>query len=216
MLNNVILKSNTVFSHYYISPNLNTLTDQETAMTYVVFFAIILLITLLASYLLIESNRKKTLEAKKKRFNERVLNTHIRLKTKLSELAEAGVINNKHLARIQLVVTNFFVVQPYTDENLQKLEDLSALLITTLNEEITKTYTRNSTQQLTVNIQYFIAQLPAQGILFNKTFYYDILPSLIVDITTQEITQDIEIQDDNKQAMAAQNDEQIINDTHVA
>lgn len=185
-------------------------------MTYVVFFAIILLITLLASYLLIESNRKKTLEAKKKRFNERVLNTHIRLKTKLSELAEAGVINNKHLARIQLVVTNFFVVQPYTDENLQKLEDLSALLITTLNEEITKTYTRNSTQQLTVNIQYFIAQLPAQGILFNKTFYYDILPSLIVDITTQEITQDIEIQDDNKQAMAAQNDEQIINDTHVA
>lgn len=216
MLNNVILKSNTVFSHCYISPNLNTLTDQETAMTYVVFFAIMLLITLLASYLVIESNRKKTLETKKRLFNERVLNAHLRLKTKLSELVDAGVINNKYLARIQLVVTNFFVVQPYTDENLQRLEDLSALLITTLNEEITKTYIRNSTQELSINIQYFIAQLPAQGILFNKTFYHDILPSLIVNIKTQEITQHIEIKDDHGQVLEAQNDGQITNDIHVA
>ena len=41
-------------------------------MTYVVFFALLLLITLLATYLKIESNRRKAIEAQKKQFNERV------------------------------------------------------------------------------------------------------------------------------------------------
>ncbi|MEI8603834.1 hypothetical protein [Pseudoalteromonas sp. B160] len=34
-------------------------------MTYVVFFALLLLITLLGSYLMIENNRRKALEAQK-------------------------------------------------------------------------------------------------------------------------------------------------------
>ena len=94
-------------------------------MTYVVFFALLLLITLLASYLKIESNRKKAIEAKKKLFNERVSHVNARLKTKLNELLDAKVIRPKYIPRIQAILSNFFVVQPHTDENLQQLEDIA-------------------------------------------------------------------------------------------
>ncbi|EWS97476.1 hypothetical protein BG00_13535 [Pseudoalteromonas sp. SCSIO_11900] len=161
-------------------------------MNYVVFLALLLLITLLGSYLLIESNRKKTIEAKKKLFNERVASTQSRLKIKLNELLDAKVISAKHLPRIQAVVSNFFVVQPHTDENLNKLESLCDLLINILNEELIKTYKNNNSQAFSDTTQYFIAELPAQGILYNKNFYQEVLPTLILKLKTEEIAQPID------------------------
>jgi uncharacterized membrane protein YqjE len=41
-------------------------------MSYIVFLALLLLITLLGCYWMVESNRRKAIEAEKKRFNQRV------------------------------------------------------------------------------------------------------------------------------------------------
>ena len=76
-------------------------------MTYVVFFALLLLITLLYSYLKIESNRKKAIEARKKLFNERVSHVNSRLKAKLNDLLDAKIIRPKYVPRIQAIVNNF-------------------------------------------------------------------------------------------------------------
>lgn len=158
-------------------------------MTYIVFFALLLLITLLASYLIVENNRKKAIEAKKKLFNARVSQVNTRLKLKLNELLDAKLIRPKYLPRIQAIVSNFFVVQAHTDENLNQLESTADLLINILSNELIKTYQSNVSQNLVDNIQYFVAELPLQGILYNKTFYQTILPALIVNIKTEDIEQ---------------------------
>ncbi|WP_213608489.1 hypothetical protein [Pseudoalteromonas sp.] len=171
-------------------------------MNYVVFLALLLLITLLASYLLIESNRKKTIEAKKKLFNERLVNTQSRLKLKLSELLDAKIINPKYIPRIQAVVSNFFVVQPHTDENLNKLEALCNSLINILNEELIKTYQNNNAQAFADTTDYFISQLPAQGILYNKYFYQEVLPSLILKLKTDDTIQPIDNSEVNNEIIS--------------
>ena len=153
-------------------------------MTYVVIFALLLLITLLGAYIRVENNRKKALETKKKQFNERVAQVSTRLKAKLNSLLEAKIIRPKYVAQIQAIVTNFFVVQPHTDENLQHLEDISDSLVSTLSIEFQKALQSENAQALQDNIQYFVSELPQQGILYNKAFYHEIFPSLMVQIKT--------------------------------
>ncbi|WP_286889324.1 hypothetical protein [Pseudoalteromonas sp. ESRF-bin5] len=161
-------------------------------MTYVVFFALLLLITLLATYLKIESNRRKAIEAQKKQFNERVSQVGARLKSKLNELVEAKILRPKYSPRIQAIVSNFFVVQKHTDENLQTLEDVSDLLINTLSNELTKANQTGNGQSLEENIQYFVSELPQQGISYNKTFYSEALPNLIELIKTNDLLQPLD------------------------
>jgi hypothetical protein len=158
-------------------------------MTYVVFFALLLLITLLGSYIIIERNRRRAIETKKKLFNQRVSHVNSRLKLKLNELLDAKVIRPKYIPRIQAILSNFFVVQAHTDENLQKLEDTAYLLTNTLSNELNKTYQSNFIQSLADNIQYFVAELPQQGISYNKNFYQNTLPPLILSIKTEDTAQ---------------------------
>jgi len=154
-------------------------------MTYVVIFALLLLITLLGAYIKVENNRKKALEAKKKLFNDRVAHVNNRLKSKLNNLLEAKVIRPKYVGQIQAIVSNFFVVQPHTEDNLQHLEDLNENLVSTLYSELQKALQSDNIQPLQDSIQYFVSELPQQGILYNKAFYHEILPSLIVQIKTE-------------------------------
>ena len=185
-------------------------------MTYVVFLALLLSITLLGSYLLIESNRKKTIEAKKKLFNERVASTQSRLKIKLNELLDAKVISAKHLPRIQAVVSNFFVVQPHTDENLVKLESLCDQLINILTEELIKTYKNNNSQAFADSTQYFIAELPAQGILYNKNFYQEVLPTLILKLKTEDIIQPVDNIDLNDELLPIDVEKKTLTESSIA
>ena len=185
-------------------------------MTYVVFFALLLLITLLATYLKVESNRKKAIEARKKLFNERVSHVNTRLKTKLNELLDAKIIRPKYIPRIQAIVNNFFVVQPHTDENLQQLEDIADLLINTLSNELIKTNQTNIIQPLIDNIQYFVSELPQQGILYNKSFYINVLPPLIALIITEDTVQLTDIVDDKIDASSQTTDTQFTQDVSVA
>ena len=92
------------------------------------------------------------------------------------------------------------MVQPHTDENLNKLESLCDLLINILNEELIKTYKNNNSQAFSDTTQYFIAELPAQGILYNKNFYQEVLPTLILKLKTEDIAQpvdSIDLNDEN-------------------
>lgn len=161
-------------------------------MTYVVVLALLLLITLLGSYLLIENNRKKTLKENKRLFNERVASSQKRLKTKLNELHEAKAINIKHLQRIQAIANNYFVVQAHTEENLTNLEALCDQLIHILTEELSKTYRSNDSQAFNDSTKQFVDELPAQGILFNKSFYQQTLPTLLLKLKTEEINQAVD------------------------
>ncbi|NMF46633.1 hypothetical protein HHL01_00335 [Pseudoalteromonas arctica] len=185
-------------------------------MTYVVFFALLLLITLLATYLKVESNRKKAIEARKKLFNERVSHVNTRLKTKLNELLDAKIIRPKYIPRIQAIVNNFFVVQPHTDENLQQLEDIADLLINTLSNELIKTNQTNIIQPLIDNIQYFVSELPQQGILYNKSFYINVLPPLIALIITEDTVQLTDIVDDKIDTSSQTTDTQFTQDVSIA
>ncbi|WP_024610340.1 hypothetical protein [Pseudoalteromonas sp. TB64] len=185
-------------------------------MTYVVFFALLLLITLLASYLKVESNRKKAIEAKKKLFNERVSHASTRVKLKLNELLDAKIIRPKYNARIQAIISNFFVVQPHTDENLQQLEDTADLLVNTLSNELMKTYQTNSNQSLIENIQYFVSELPQQGILYNKVFYRDALPHLIENIKTTDMVQPTDNIDDQNEPSQNPINTQFIEEANIA
>ena len=87
-------------------------------------------------------------------------------------------------------------MQSHTDENLQQLEDTADLLINTLSNELIKTNQTNIIQPLIDNIQYFVSELPQQGILYNKSFYLNTLPPLIGLLKTEDIIQATDIVDD--------------------
>ncbi|WP_405601014.1 MULTISPECIES: hypothetical protein [unclassified Pseudoalteromonas] len=181
-------------------------------MTYVVFFTFLLLITLLGSYLVVEKNRRIAIEAKKKLFNDRVSKTSLRLKLKLNDLLEAKVIRPKYVPKIQAIVNNFFVVQGHTDENLQKLESITDLLINILSHELSKTYETSSSSTFADNIQYFVSELPPQGILYNKVFYTETLPSLIILLRTAELAEPSE----NNMPQQISNEEQSAQEANAA
>jgi hypothetical protein len=176
-------------------------------MAYAVFFALLLLITLLASYIKIESNRKKVIEAKRKLFHERATHVNLCLKAKLNELLDAKLIRPKYISRIQAIVNNFFVVQTYTEENLQRLEDTTRLLINTLSNELIKTNQTSFIQPLIDNMERFVAELPQQGIHYNREFYINTLPMLIALLESKSYTQPFDIDKNNK------NNLHIISDT---
>lgn len=159
-------------------------------MTLVVFFALLLLITLLGTYLIIENNRRKALEAKKKVFNQRVSEVSKQLKIKLNEFIDAKIIRPKYSSRLQLITSNFFVVQPHTDENLLYLETINDSFINTVSSELAKTYVTGERDELAQRLDFFVAELPQGGIAFNKVFYHEILPSLISMLKSAELSSD--------------------------
>ncbi|MCQ8877548.1 hypothetical protein NQT69_05855 [Pseudoalteromonas shioyasakiensis] len=157
-------------------------------MTYVVFLALLLLITLLGTYLVIENNRRKAREAEKRLFNNRVIEVTNNLKAKLNEFCEAKIIKPKYIVRIQVIASNFFVVQPHTDENLLYLERIVDSFINTVNSELAKTYVTGERGKLAEQLSLFVAELPYGGIEYNRTFYYEILPSLIKTLESAELS----------------------------
>jgi hypothetical protein len=171
---------------------------------YVVFFAIVLLITLLAVYLVLENNRKKAIEAEKKQFNERLNDTTNAFKRKVSELVDMKALRPKHAPKVNSIVSNFFVVQAHNEENLSLLEAISNKFITVMNAEINKCLTTRNVDLLAEQLMFFISELPSSGIAFNKKFYKEILPALIVLVNTPEPI----IEDDEEDSLELANNEQ--------
>ncbi|MBQ4833234.1 hypothetical protein J8L70_08275 [Pseudoalteromonas sp. MMG010] len=148
-------------------------------MGYIVFFSLLLLITLLRSYLAIEKNRRIADKIKKQQYNERIDQVKSRLKRKLIILQSNISIKANHLASFNSIVGNFYVVQPHTDEKLEQLEDIVELLISTLNHSIRVLEHTENKQILCDKVEQFVEQLPNQGRLFNHCFYTTVLPTLI-------------------------------------
>ncbi|WP_033017592.1 hypothetical protein, partial [Pseudoalteromonas sp. BSi20652] len=147
---------------------------------------------------------------------ERVSHANNRVKLKLNELLDAKIIRPKYNPRIQAVVSNFFVVQPHTDENLQRLEDAVDSLVNTLSSELIKTNQTDLIQPLIDNIEYFVSELPQQGILYNKSFYTNTLPPLIALLKTENSSQPTDTIDDQIKIPATPSDSQLNQDISIA
>lgn len=184
-------------------------------MGYTVFFALLLLATLLATYMKIESNRKKIIKAKRKLFHERATYVKLSLKAKLNELLDAKLIRPKYISRIQAIVNNFFVVQSYTEENLQRLEDITRLLINTLSNELIKINQTSFIQPLIDNVERFVEELPQQGIHYNREFYINTLPMLITLLESDIQTQPVDIDENNKKNLHIISDTTLNHDASV-
>ncbi|MCF2847187.1 hypothetical protein NH514_02015 [Pseudoalteromonas sp. ACER1] len=170
-------------------------------MSYIVFLALLLLITLLGCYWVVESNRRKAIEAEKKRFNQRVKEINNDFKNKLIDFSEGKIIRPKNISRLNMITSNYFVVQAHNEENLTYLEFISDLLINTIIMEASKAQSPEEIDQLADRLQYFMAELPNNGIEYNKAFYQEALPSLIEVIKYQPPT---DLQDDQPLAQSTQ------------
>ncbi|KAF7774018.1 hypothetical protein PCIT_a0393 [Pseudoalteromonas citrea] len=155
-------------------------------MSYIVFFTLVLLITLLGVYVVIENNRKKAREAEKKMFNDRLKKITSQFKSKTSEFVEAKALRPKYSPKVNAIVGNFFVVQAHTEENLDQLERIAEQFIYCVISELNKCRENGNLDLLSDQLQYFVAELPTSGISYNKEFYQEILPALIVMIKTPE------------------------------
>lgn len=153
-------------------------------MSYIVFSTLVLLITLLGVYVVIENNRKKAREAEKKRFNDRLKAITTQFKAKTTEFVDAKALRPKYSPKINAIVGNFFVVQPHTEENLDQLERIAEQFIFTVSNELSKCRENGNIDLLSEQLQYFVAELPSSGISFNKEFYREILPAMIIMIKT--------------------------------
>lgn len=183
-------------------------------MTYVVFLALLLLITLLGTYLIIENNRRNAREAEKKLFNSRVTEVTNNLKAKLNEFCEAQIIKPKYIPRIQVIASNFFVVQQHSDENLLYLERIIDSFIATVSSELAKTYVTGERDKLAEQLSLFVAELPYGGIEYNRTFYYELLPSLIKMLESAGLSSnapDYSLSDENTDDPTEQNNNSKIN-----
>jgi hypothetical protein len=155
-------------------------------MSYIVFATLILLITLLGVYVVIENNRKKAREAEKKMFNDRLKRINSQFKFKTAEFVEAKALRPKYSPKVNAIVGNFFVVQAHTEENLDKLERIAEQFIHCVTNELNKCRGNGNLDLLADQLQYFVAELPTSGISYNKEFYQEILPALIIMIKTPD------------------------------
>ncbi|WP_440055781.1 hypothetical protein ACSLBF_06430 [Pseudoalteromonas sp. T1lg65] len=161
-------------------------------MGYVVFFTLALLITLLAVYLVIESNRRKAIEAEKKAFNKRLKEITSHFKVKVAEFVDAKILRPKYAPQINAIVSNFFVVQAHNQENLDQLERVSEQFLHKVSAELNKCRALKTTDLLAEQLQYFVAELPSSGIAYNRDFYREILPALIARIQTPDLELPVE------------------------
>ncbi|WP_342366029.1 hypothetical protein [Pseudoalteromonas sp. S16_S37] len=159
-------------------------------MSYIVFFTLLLLITLLGVYVVIENNRKKAREAQKKIFNARLKEVTDNFKAKTAEYVDAKILRPKYAPKINAIVGNFFVVQAHTEANLNQLEKISEQFTRVVGTELGKSRITGNKDQLAEQLQYFVAELPSSGIAYNKDFYHEILPALIALIKTSDVPLD--------------------------
>nr|WP_216628337.1 hypothetical protein [Pseudoalteromonas caenipelagi] len=159
-------------------------------ISYIVFFTLLLLITLLGVYVVIENNRKKAREAEKKIFNARLKEVTDNFKAKTAEYVDAKVLRPKYAPKVNAIVGNFFVVQAHTEANLNQLEKISEQFTRAVGTELGKSRVTGNKDQLAEQLQYFVAELPSSGIAYNKDFYYEILPALIALIKTPDVSVD--------------------------
>ncbi|WMN60263.1 hypothetical protein NI389_02215 [Pseudoalteromonas xiamenensis] len=180
-------------------------------MTMLVLVTLILLIVLLAVYVVIENNRRKAREAEKRAYNERVKEINAHFKLKLAEFVEAKIVRPKYVPKLQSITNNFFVVQHHTEENLHQLERVADLFVNTVGRELQKCYVTKNIDALETQMQYFVAELPSAGIAYNKAFYHEILPALIVLLQTPDqpdgITEEESVLEDEAQIQDKQDDE---------
>ncbi|KZN36203.1 hypothetical protein N474_24095 [Pseudoalteromonas luteoviolacea CPMOR-2] len=136
--------------------------------------------------MVIENNRQKARDAEKRIFNERVKDITSLYKRKISEYVDCKLIRPKHAPKFNAIVGNFFVVQPHNDENLDRLEKVSELLLMQIGSELNKCRNNDSLDLLSEQLFLFAAELPSAGIAYNKTFYTEVLPALISRIQTPD------------------------------
>lgn len=164
-------------------------------MNIVVLLSIVLLITLLGTYLVVENNKKKAQQLQKRIYNDRVSSAHTELRKQLLIIKDARLIRPMDVNTIAQLATNFFVVQSKTEENLEQLENLSHSLVVMLQSEVNKTFIGQDSEQLKLNLRDFVNALPKNGRDFNQEFYQTQLPSLVATIATSEFiaqTEEIE------------------------
>ncbi|KZN46039.1 hypothetical protein N482_13330 [Pseudoalteromonas luteoviolacea NCIMB 1942] len=136
--------------------------------------------------MVIENNRQKARDAEKRIFNERVKDITGLYKRKISEYVDCKLIRPKHTPKFNAIVSNFFVVQPHNDENLDRLEKVSELLLMQIGSELNKCRNNDSLELLSEQLFLFAAELPSTGIAYNKAFYTEVLPALISRIQTPD------------------------------
>ncbi len=156
-------------------------------MTYVVLITIILLITLLATYLVIENNRKKAEQLKKQQLIDRQKHTVDFYKKQLALYVDAKILRPKHSHNMLVIAGNFFVVQAKSEDNLELFESCIESLMTTINNEIAKSHITGNTEILANNMLSFIESLPTSARDYNKEFYSQMLHTLVLTITTPEL-----------------------------
>ena len=141
------------------------------------------------------------MKLKKKRFNQRVKEINNDFKDKLIDFSESKIIRPKNISRLSMITSNYFVVQAHNEENLTYLEYISDLLLNTIIMEASKAQSPEQIDQLADRLQYFMAELPYNGIEYNKAFYQESLPSLIEVIKYQPPA---DLQDDQPPAQSTQ------------
>ncbi|MBQ4814076.1 hypothetical protein J8M20_22110 [Pseudoalteromonas luteoviolacea] len=179
-------------------------------MTYIVIVSIVLLITILGVYMVIENNRQKARDAEKRIFNERVKDITGLYKRKISEYVDCKLIRPKHAPKFNAIVSNFFVVQSHNDENLDRLEKVSELLLMQIGSELNKCRNNDNLELLSEQLFLFAAELPSTGIAYNKTFYAEVLPALISRIQTPD-TYDADSANQNADAQEDETDIEEVN-----
>ena len=164
-------------------------------MNYIIIATIVLLITLLGVYLVIENNRQKAKNAEKQIFNQRHNEVTLHFKTKTSEFVAAGALPSKYSGTVNAIVNNFFVVQAHSEDNLNQLERIVELFILTVGEEVHKHREKDTMDSLKDTLTAFAKELPTNGVAYNRDFYFESLPAMITLLKTADIT-DIDDKED--------------------
>jgi len=164
-------------------------------MNYIIIATIVLLITLLGVYLVIENNRQKAKNAEKQIFNQRHNEVTLHFKTKTSEFVAAGALPSKYSGTVNAIVNNFFVVQAHSEDNLNQLERIVELFILTVGEEVHKHREKDTMDSLKDTLTAFAKELPTNGVAYNRDFYFESLPAMITLLKTADIA-DIDDKED--------------------
>ena len=164
-------------------------------MNYIIIATTVLLITLLGVYVVIENNRKKAKNAEKMLFNQRHSEVVEHFKHNVSDFVSVGALPSRHSSTINAIVSNFFVVQPHTEDNLNQLELIVELFILTVGEEVHIHRDKDNIDELKDKLVAFAKELPSNGVAYNKDFYHESLPAMITLLKSSSLDESYDSQD---------------------
>jgi hypothetical protein len=140
-------------------------------------------IVLSASLYALHHLRMKEKMRKQDEIAKKVRDVKAAYRTTLEMFSMQRVIRPAHVSNYYDIIDNYFVNQPLTEENADKMERLANRIAITISKEINLASDKSDTEWLKKKLLNFAVMLPSRTREFDKVFYQSRIKELLRNLS---------------------------------